>query len=312
MDPTDLLPDDLVDPKTHKLQWVPLGIRLVMTLVGIAVVLGIRAWFAQAIRSQPKLEQEVRRRWLVQLRNGTILFLVLSIIIVWAEELRAVAVYVLAVAVATVIATKELIQCIMGGISRTLTGSFRIGDRIEIGKYRGDVYDYTLLTTTLLEIGPNEMTHRMTGRAVVIPNSQFLTGSVINESFTHEHVLHVFAVPMKLDDDWELAEQILIEAAKEHSAPYLEAARKHFQHLTQKEGLSALSVEPRTTFNVPSAGTVEIVVRLAVPAKQKGKIEQAILRSYLTKMKEQNLLKKAEEEKKKKEPTVEEPPHQGV
>ena len=41
---------------------------------------------------------------------------------------------------------------------RATSRSFKLGDRIEIGDYRGDVIDYNLFTTTILETGPGKLT----------------------------------------------------------------------------------------------------------------------------------------------------------
>ena len=55
----------------------------------------------------------------------------------------------------------------------------------------------TALTTTILEIGPEKLTHQHTGRAIVVPNSVFLDKHVVNESYTADFVLHVFRLPYK-------------------------------------------------------------------------------------------------------------------
>jgi len=160
---------------------------------------------------------------------------------------------------------------------RTGGKAFKIGDRIEIAGIRGDVIDHNLLTTTVMEIGP----HQVTGRAVVLPNSIFLGKPLVNESYTHDFVLHPFKIPLKMDADWQLEEQDLLAAAKEECTPFLEEARGHFDRFTKHEGLVSLGVDPRITVSIPKAGELELTVRVAVPARRKGRIEQAILRRYL-------------------------------
>lgn len=263
----------------------------VSSLVLIVVTWILRSIVARIIQRNERLSQELRRRWLVQVRNGAVVIILLGLVIIWANELRTVAVYVFAVAVATVIATKELIQCVTGSLMKTMTRSFDIGDRIEIGDFRGDVIDHNVLTTTVMEIGPDGMSHRLTGRSVTIPNSVFLSKAVINETFTDDYVLHVFAIPMKMEDDWEAAKDDLLKIAKQHSAAYIDEARRHFERLGKREGLYILSVEPHVTFSVPEAGDLHLVVRMAAPARQKGKIEQAILGSFLPRVKERRVAK---------------------
>ena len=259
--------------------------HLISTLILLVSLFVLRTILAGIIRRQENVRQELRRRWLVALRNGTVLMILLGVVLIWAHELRTVAVYAFAIAVATVIATKELIQCVTGSVMRT-AGAFHIGDRIEIGDFRGDVIDHNLLTTTIMEVGPDGLTHRLTGRAISLPNSMFLADPVTNETYTDDYVLHVFKVPMKQDDDWQQAEHDLLCAAREQCSKYVAEARSHFDKLSHKEGLTVFNVEPHVIVQVPTAGNVELVVRMATPARNKGKIEQAILRKLLVSIKQ--------------------------
>src|SRR5690625_7675079 len=78
---------------------------------------------------------------------------------------------------------------------------------IQIKDFRGDVIDQNFLATTILEVGPGKITHQLTGRMTVIPNSLFVSEPVINESFTNDFVLHVFTIPFKREDNWMAAQE---------------------------------------------------------------------------------------------------------
>jgi len=187
----------------------------------------------------------------------------------------------IALAVALVIATKELILCLSGAIVRAASKSYAIGDRIEIAGKRGDVVDQDLFTTTLLEIGPGNASHQYTGRAIVLPNSLLLTNPVINETYTHDYAMHVFFIPLSVSEDWQLAEKILLEAAHVECDPFLEEARIHMKHLEKRQLMDSPTVEPRVTLQIPEAGRVNLLLRIPVPSRRKGRLEQAILRRFL-------------------------------
>lgn len=225
---------------------------------------------------------ELRGRWLVQTRNGLILFLLLGLVIIWGDEIRSFALSVVAIAAAMVIATKELILCISGSIIKTGARSFNIGDRIQIKDFRGDVVDQTLLTTTILEVGPGKITHQRTGRMTVIPNAMFVSEPVINESFTHDYLLHVFTVPFKREDNWQSAQQALLESAQRHCEPYLEEVRGHMKRISEHRGLEVPAVDPRVTISVPAAGEVHLIVRVPAKSGQRGFLEQTILTEVLS------------------------------
>lgn len=249
---------------------------LISTVLLILGLLIARALIARFIKRQVE-SLELRRRWLVQSRNGLILLLMLGLALIWGEELRTLALSIVAIAVAFVVATKELIMCITGSILKAGAGSFSIGDRIQIKDFRGDVIDQNLLATTILEVGPGKLTHQRTGRMAVIPNALFVSEPVINESFTHDYVLHVFTVPFKRDDDWRGAQQAIVESARKQCSPFLEEVRRYMNRISVTRGLEPPSVDPRVTLQVPVAGEIHLIVRVPVKSGQRGFIEQAIM-----------------------------------
>ncbi len=249
---------------------------LISTAILVMVMSLLRAVTSRVIR-RSIASPEMRRKWLVQTRNGIVLFLVLGLVFIWGAELRTLALSVVAIAVALVVATKELILCVTGSILKTGARSFKIGDRIQVKDFRGDVIDQNLFATTIMEIGPGKLTHQRTGRVTVLPNSLFVSEPVVNESYTHDYVLHVFTVPFKREEDWRGAQKALLEAARKHCRPYLEEVRRHMRRISDHQGLDAPSVDPRVTLQIPKAGEVELIIRVPVKATQRGYIEQSIL-----------------------------------
>lgn len=242
----------------------------------IVAILILRRISAGLIRKNIPLA-ELRHKWLVYSRNGLLLILLLGLLMIWGQELRALALSVVAIAAAIVIATKELILCLTGGLLKASSGAFAIGDRIQIKDFRGDVIDQNLFVTQLLEVGPGKLTHQRTGRLLVLPNALFLSEPVINESLTQRYALHVMTVPFLRKDPWMQAEQAFLQAAQEQVAPYLGAARQQMERMSVHRGLDAPSVEPRVTLHFPEADKVMLVIRLPVPLAQRSAIEQAIL-----------------------------------
>jgi len=247
----------------------------------IAVVLLLRALIARFIKQKVE-SYELRRRWLVQTRNGLLLFMALGLIFIWGQELRTLALSVVAIAVAFVVATKELILCVMGSILKTGAGSFTVGDRIQVKDFRGDVIDQNLLATTILEVGPGKLTHQRTGRLIVLPNAMFVAEPVINESYTNDYILHVFIVPFKREDDWQSAQKAFLQAANRHCLPYMNEVRNYMKQISQHRGVEIPSVEPRVTLQVPEADEIHLVIRIPARAHQRVQVEQAILNEALT------------------------------
>lgn len=257
---------------------------LYRVLISVGVVVGVMMlrWFLlKGVARMPIKSQELRRRWILTIRNLTMILIAVGLILIWAEELRALALSLVAVIVAVVLSTKELILCVTGSFLKASSGAFSLGDRIEVNHMRGDVIDQTLMATTLMEVGPGETTHQHTGRVLVVPNSLFLSSPVINEYYTGEYGVHGFTVPIKREQDYLLHEHALIEAATDVCAPYMANACASMEYLTHTESLDAPSVEPRVTINFPKPDEINLVLRVAALIQRKGRVEQQIIRKYL-------------------------------
>ena len=251
----------------------------VILIVTIMILRALTARFIQRTVQAP----ELRGRWLINSRNGFLLLMLLGLVMIWGEELRTLALSIVAIAVAFVVATKELILCFTGSILKSGSRSFVLGDRIQVKDVRGDVIDQTLLATTILEVGPGKHMHQRTGRRIVIPNALFVSEPVINESFTSHYDFHVFTVPFKREDNWPLAQTALLASATRHCEPYLELVRRYMSKIGNQRGLTMPTVEPRVTLQVPVAGEVHLTVRLPVKVGERSFIEQGILNEVFLK-----------------------------
>ncbi len=248
--------------------------------VGILVLIVTGRRLAVRTFENSGLPPERRNRFLVQSRNTAIVVSVASITVLWAEQLQTVALSLAAIAAALVIATKELILCLSGTLLRVSARSFRLGDRIEINGTRGDVIDLGPLTTTLLEVGPGPTIHRLTGRTVVIPNAVFLTQAVVNETFTEQFVLHTTSVFLPKDADWQASEVLLLACAREVCEEFVGDAQKNMERIGHKHGLEPPNVEPRVWVSAQQE-SVSLLLRFPAPIRQRGSVEQSILRAYM-------------------------------
>lgn len=251
------------------------------SLLIVMVLLGLRGAALKALR-RSKLEVDDQLRWRAQIRNATVIIVLLSVTIVWAQELRAVAISVAAIAAALVLATKEFIMCLMGSTLRASGGSFRVGDRIEVAGVRGDVLDIGPLTTAVLEVGPGQSIHQRTGRKITLPNSVFLTQAVTNETMSDDFVLHVLRVPLAVDADWRSARDKLAAIATQRCAQYVDDTRRALAQATPAGiGGNLISTEPIVYLELPDPGRVELLLRFPTPARQRGRVAQQILQRFL-------------------------------
>jgi len=257
------------------------GLKSLILLLTLIIV---RPLIVRWIAHNPTLSMESKRRWVVTTRNSVVFAFLIGLVIIWAHELQAFAVSLVALAAAFVLATRELILCWSGAALRVGSKVFAVGDRIQIAGHRGVVLDHDAFATKLLEIGPGQSAHLYTGRVTIFPNSLLLTNTLIKENPEQEYGLYTLIVPLKNDDDWQKAERALLEAAKAECAPFMDEAARHMKLLEQTNLLEAPSPEPRITIQLPESGKIHLVLRFPAPDRGRSRIEQAILRRHLLQM----------------------------
>lgn len=256
----------------------PFITRLLSTLVLIAVTLGVRSMLLRRFTSRQDVDATTRRRWIVTTRNTVFLIILGIVVVIWLEQLRAVAATIVVIAAAIVIATKEFLLNIIGYIFQSTNKFVTVGDRIEVEGIRGDAIDQDLLGMTLMEIGSGEKTDQYTGLTVYVPNAKLLAATVKNETrLWGDYVFHLVTFP--IDDMY--AEQALLEAARSVCAPFLDEARKSMTSLSRHHSLEAPSVDPRVNVQVAAADKINLILRMPVPTRQRGLLEQEVTRHYL-------------------------------
>ncbi|HMN69686.1 MAG TPA: mechanosensitive ion channel [Bdellovibrionales bacterium] len=239
-----------------------------------ATILTIRRWNAPS--------GDEKRRWIIQIKNMSLIILAAGLFGIWATELRAFALSLVAVAAALAIATKEILQCFLGGFYKASVRPFELGDRIEVNGVRGEVIDHNFMSTTLLEIGPTRDNTQLSGRQVVLPNSLFLLHSIHNQSLQQEYVLQSLRLVVQPGEDWRELERVLLEAANRECASFLEPARLAMARIGQREGLDLPRVEPRVTFQYDEIGYLHSTLRFPTPLDRVSRTEQAILRAVIS------------------------------
>ena len=260
----------------------------VKSLILLLTIVIIRMLIVGWIARNPTLSMESKRRWVVTTRNTVVFVFLIGLVMIWAHELQAFAVSIVALAAAMVLATKELILCWSGAALRVGGQVYAVGDRIQIAGHRGVVLDHDMFATKLLEIGPGQSAHLYTGRVTVFPNSLLFTNPLIKENPEQEYGLYTVVVPIRNDDDWQRSERLLLEAAKIECAPFMGEAVRQMKLLEQANLLEAPSPEPRITIQLPESGKIHLVLRFPAPDRGRSRIEQAILRRYLLQVTQQD------------------------
>ena len=188
--------------------------------------------------------------------------LVFAIFLLWFAQLQVFFVSVMAVAAAVVLAFKELIMCLTGGILGRVSNSLKIGDRIEIDGLRGFIIEKNLMTTKVLEIGPEKNSQQTTGGIINIPNSLMLSKSLKNESYFKGYSIKSFIFKIDKLELVEDFEEKVLKVSQEFCSGYLNEATTAIINFCQKDGLIVPSINPKTKVIIENGKEVSVIVIL--------------------------------------------------
>ena len=206
----------------------------------------------------------------------------LTLVVIWADELRSAAIVLSAFAVAIVVAAKELFTCVSGWWLKIVGGHFRMGDRVQIGSHKGDVIDYGMLSLTLLEVdSSHEGSEEKTGGVITLPNSMLLSHAVRNETGALSYNWHTVQVVVPEDIDWKIAEQALLDSGQNEWRSFSEDATQQAHNLETRFPVEAKTEEPRVMVSQLEDGKIALKLRIGLPVRDMEIVEDRNLRNYL-------------------------------
>lgn len=97
---------------------------------------------------------------------------------------------------------------IVSGLIILFERPIKVGDRIEVANISGDVVKVSIRSTTIVT---ND------NISVIVPNSEFISSTVVNWSYTDRNVRFNFPVGVSYKEDPERVKKILLEIALENS-----------------------------------------------------------------------------------------------
>ncbi|NDV01940.1 mechanosensitive ion channel family protein [Pseudoroseicyclus tamaricis] len=259
-------------------------VDLLVSLLLLLLLWVARKIVVRSIRARAELAPQDQRRLLTSTRNAFLLLLLIGLVMIWAPQLRTFALSLTAVAVAIVVATKELILCLSGAVLRATTGAFAVGDWIEVGDNRGEVTDHTVLATTLQEFGAGPYAYVPTGRTIVFPNSLLLTTPVRNLSAMREATYHRFTVTLDPMPRIEGAHAALSQIVARHYEPFRESAARVNAAIERRTHTDLPDPAPLVRLRTSDLGKLRVEVTLFCPPQAAERLESEITAEILAAM----------------------------
>lgn len=273
---------DILREVSHLIQHSPISREILYSIILIPTVMIVRSWLLRIHFSRhPELEIEEKRRVLVFSRNVALILCFFGLFTLWATQIQTFALSMVALAAATVLATKELIMCFLGSILRTITKQYSVGDHIEINHMRGRVIDINLLNTLMMQIGPNAQVSQLSGKTISFPNSLLLSHPVQRDNILWHYVVHTFEIPVPIHLNSDAIVPRLWTVLETLCLPYHDEIAQYFEEVQAQKLFITPAAKPRIS-RVPYDDKVyKLVVRFASPTPKRIDIQQAVLDEFI-------------------------------
>ncbi len=256
--------------------------KFLFTLLVITVIWVIRRILIRIIWGETNFLSEDQRKWISRTKNGTFTILLVVMFLLWRSEINEFALSLTAIAVAVVVASKEIILCFTGSIQRASSRSFQIGEWIEVGSQCGEVIEHNLMATKIQEIDLHHGTYNYTGKTVTFPNSLFFTTPVKNLNFMKRYVYHEFSITIKETANLFPLIPSLLARIDDHCEDFYEVATRYNHVIERHAGVDLPGADPHIHVTTTSLADQQVHVRLFCPTERATELEQLIREDFMT------------------------------
>lgn len=259
------------------------GNKVITSILLIVVGLLLRWLLVRLIHRYLTEEETLPKRWINTVTNITSLLIILGLVLIWLSELRFIALSVAAFVVALVVATREQIQCFLGALYIASSRAFSVGDWIKIGGHYGEVVSSDWLSTTLLEVDMDALSYGYTGRTLVLPNNQFIAGTVQNLNFMRRYVAHAFQLVLEPKDlNVKAAKDYVLASAEQYCSPFKTVAERYSALIEKRLGITLTGPEASVRILTNSGAKSVLVVTIFCPTSKAVELEQQITEEFMT------------------------------
>lgn len=268
--------------------WNALGTAVGSGLWASLIVIGmlgiLRLVAVRFVRGNSEILHTHQRRWINTIKNGTLIFGLLLLVLIWAPQLQTFALSLTAIAVAIVISFKEMILCITGGFYRAVTKPFVVGDWIICGDIGGEVVSVDPISVKIEQIDRGEEhSYRFTGRTAHIPNSLFFTTNILNANFLKNYRYEKFSINMPSTTALRVSqmEGICLDAFNPLYEPYKADAQAYLRKVKRVSGVDFPATGPDIQTTTSDLGHFDIEISAFVPTAKLAEIRPEYMRRAL-------------------------------
>jgi len=258
--------------------------KIIVSLVVILVLVLLRMVALRLVNRKTD-DVRVRYNWRKSITYVAALLGLLIVGRVWFAGFQSLATYLGLVSAGIAIALRDPLVNLVAWAFIMWRRPFTVGDRVEIGGFRGDVIDLRIFQFTLMEIGNWVDADQSTGRVIRIPNGKVFTETLANYSKGFKFIWNEIPVLVTFESNWKKGKEILTEIATRHGEHLSERAAQRVKEASARMMVFYTTLTPTVYTSVKDCGVLLTIRYLCRPRERRG-TEQAIWEDVLTRFAE--------------------------
>ena len=226
--------------------------------------------------------EEIRKKFHLKKTIEYTLTLIGALLIgnLWISNFQSIITFLGLLSAGIAIALKDLFMNIAGWAFIYLRKPFDVGDRIQIGKVKGDVIDLRLFQFSVLEIGNWVDSDQSTGRVIHVPNAKVFQQPQANYSMGFNFIWNEQTIYITLDSDYKKVKSILTQLLNHHLKEEIKSAEAEFKKARDKHMIIYNQFTPAIFIEIMERG-VKVSMRYLCNPRKKRLVEHAIAESIL-------------------------------
>jgi len=199
---------------------------------------------------------------------------------IWFQGMEDTATFLGLLSAGLAVAFKDVLVDLAGWLYIVGQKPFRVGDRVEIGDYAGDVIDSGPLMFTVLEIGKWVDADQSTGRMCQVPNCLVFTKPLVNYTKGFGFIWNEIPVLVTFESDWKRAKEVLRGIADRHGSSTVEQAGREMRNASRQFLLVYGTLTPTVYTSVQECGVL-LTLRYLCAVQNRRDSAQAIWEDIL-------------------------------
>ena len=223
-----------------------------------------------------------KRRYHVR-KTVTYVFSVILLILlgwIWFQGMASLGTFLGLASAGIAVAMHDTIANMTGFFFIEARKPFRVGDRIQLDTFKGDVIDIRLFQFSIVEVGNWVDADQSTGRIIHIPNSMVLRTPLSNYHIGFEYIWNEIPVLITFESNWKKAKELLLGIGRENAEYLSQGAQAQIRNAARKYLIVAGKLTPTVYTDVKDSG-VMLTIRYLVDPRQRRGTEQKIWENVL-------------------------------